>query len=46
MAIQYLHKTVFVQDAADGQLLESFISHREEAVLEALVQRWGGPCQS
>ncbi len=39
--IQRLHETLLVQEAPDGQLLESFVSRREEAALEALVRRHG-----
>src|SRR6516165_12238120 len=47
--IQHLRRTVLRRDGAgltDGQLLESFISRREEAALAALVRRhspmvWG-----
>jgi RNA polymerase sigma factor (sigma-70 family) len=39
--IQQLHKAMLVQEAPDGQLLESFVSRREAAALEALVRRHG-----
>jgi RNA polymerase sigma-70 factor (ECF subfamily) len=47
--IHELRKALLVQDAkgmTDGQLLECFVSRREEAALEVLVQRhasmvWG-----
>jgi hypothetical protein len=39
--IQQLHKTVLVQEATDGQLLECFVSRRDEAALEVLVRRHG-----
>src|SRR5262249_23625690 len=47
--IQHLRRTVRLRDGAgltDGQLLEDFISRRDEAALAALVQRhapmvWG-----
>src|SRR3984957_6413205 len=42
--IQHLRRTVLLREAAeltDGQLLESFISRREGAALEALVRRHG-----
>ena len=32
--IQHLHKTMLVQEAADGQLLERFVSRHEEAAVE------------
>jgi RNA polymerase sigma factor (sigma-70 family) len=42
--IRHLRRTVLLRDAAvqtDGQLLEGFISRREEAALTVLVQRHG-----
>ena len=39
--IQHLHRVLAVQEAPDGQLLESFVNRREEAALEALVRRHG-----
>ncbi len=39
--IRQLHKTMLVNEASDGQLLESFVNRREEAALEALVRRHG-----
>jgi hypothetical protein len=42
--IRHLRRTVLLRDAAvqtDGQLLEGFISRREEAALTVLVQRYG-----
>ena len=42
--IRHLRRTVLLQDGAglaDGQLLESFLSRREPAALEALVRRHG-----
>jgi RNA polymerase sigma factor (sigma-70 family) len=42
--IQHLRRVVLSQDAAgrtDGQLLESFISQKDEAAFEALVHRHG-----
>src|SRR5260370_26525048 len=39
--IQQLHKAMLVQEAPDGQLLESFVSRREAAALETLVRRHG-----
>lgn len=42
--VQHLRRVAFHQDAAgltDGQLLERFLSRREEAAFEALVQRHG-----
>jgi RNA polymerase sigma factor (sigma-70 family) len=40
-AVQQLHKTMLVQEATDGQLLECFISSHEAAALEVLVRRHG-----
>src|SRR6516162_1689427 len=42
--IQHLRRTVLLKDGAgltDGQLLEDYISRRDEAALAALVQRHG-----
>src|SRR5215472_5358117 len=42
--IQHLRRTVLLRDGAgltDGQLLEDFLSRREEAALAALVYRHG-----
>ena len=42
--IQHLRRTVLLRDGAgltDGQLLEDYISRRDEAALEALVRRHG-----
>src|SRR6516165_1094201 len=42
--IQHLRRTVLLRDGAgltDGQLLEDYISRRDEAALEALVHRHG-----
>ena len=42
--LQHLHAAGLLHDAGkrtDGQLLESFVSRREEAALEALVRRHG-----
>ena len=51
--IRHLRRTVLLRDGAgltDGQLLERFVSGREEAALEALVKRhsamvWGVCCR-
>jgi RNA polymerase sigma factor (sigma-70 family) len=51
--IQHLRRTVFLPDGAgltDGQLLEDYISRRDEAALAALVRRhapmvWGVCCR-
>src|SRR5256885_1430070 len=42
--IRHLHRTVLAHDTAgltDGQLLESFVSTKDEAAFEALLQRHG-----
>ena len=42
--IQHLRRAVLLRDGAgmtDGQLLEDYISRRDGAALEALVQRHG-----
>src|SRR5262245_47890698 len=39
--IDHLRKTAFPRDGSDGQLLDCFILHREEAALETLVRRHG-----
>jgi RNA polymerase sigma factor (sigma-70 family) len=42
--IQHLHRTALLQDGAgltDGQLLEDYLSRRDEAALAALVRRHG-----
>jgi RNA polymerase sigma factor (sigma-70 family) len=39
--IQQLHKAMLVQEAPDGQLLDTFVSRREATALEALVRRHG-----
>src|ERR1700687_4611866 len=51
--IQHLRRAMLLRDVAgltDGQLLEDYISRRDEAALEALVQRhgpmvWGVCCR-
>lgn len=50
--LTHVRRVVLIQDGAgltDGQLLECFIAHREEAAFEALVRRHGpmvlGVCQ-
>src|SRR5437667_8234323 len=40
-AIQHLHKTLVVQEASDGKLLERFVGHREASAFEVLVRRHG-----
>jgi hypothetical protein len=42
--LQHLHAAGLLHDAGkrtDGQLLDSFVSRREEAALEALMRRHG-----
>ena len=39
--IQQLQRVMLAQEAPDAQLLESFVIHREESALEALVRRHG-----